>query len=416
MKILIKNIKELFQVREVCITRLSAAEMSNMPSIKNAWLATENGIIVGYGAMGEWTGITDWTDLTVIDAEEKFVFPSFCDSHTHLIYASSRENEFEYRIKGLSYEQIAEKGGGILNSANKLRTSNEDDLFNSAMQRINAIIKTGTGAVEIKSGYGLDVDSELKMLRVIKRIKEQSPITVKTTLLAAHAIPNEYKNNRKAYIKLITDTLIPLVKEECLADFIDVFCERNYFTPEETREIIFSGNEAGLRAKIHVNQFSSNGGIQVAVKENALSVDHLEVMHEKDFSVLKNVNTIPCLLPSCSFFIGIPYAPAQNLLHNNIPFALATDYNPGSSPSGSMPFVISLACIKMKLTPEQAINAATLNGAYAMNTENETGSITIGKKANLFITKPLSSLAYLPYAFTENYIDTIILNGKIVNS
>lgn len=416
MKILIKNIKELFQVQEAGITYLSATEMSSIPSVKNAWLAIENGLIAGYGAMDEWTGITDWSNLTVIDAEEKFVFPSFCDSHTHLVYASSRENEFEDRIKGLSYEQIAEKGGGILNSAQKLRTTSEEELFQSAMQRINAIIKTGTGAVEIKSGYGLDVDSELKMLRVIKRIKQQSPISVKATLLAAHAIPNEYKNNRKAYIKLITDTFIPLVKDECLADFIDVFCERNYFTPEETRDIIIAGNEAGLRAKIHVNQFSSSGGIQAAVEENALSVDHLEVMNEEDYKALKNAKTIPCLLPACSFFIGIPYAPAQNLLQNNIPFALATDYNPGSSPSGSMPFVISLACIKMKLTPEQAINAATLNGAYAMNTENENGSITIGKKANLFITKPLSSLAYLPYAFTENCIETVILNGKIVNS
>ncbi len=415
MKILIKNIKELFQVREPEKNRLSAEEMHHLPSIKNAWLYIENGLITDYGLMEDWAGISDWSELTVIDAEGKFVFPSFCDSHTHLVYAASRENEFEDRINGLTYEQIAEKGGGILNSAHKLRNTSEEELYTLAMQRVNEIIKTGTGAVEIKSGYGLDAESELKMLRVIKKIKETSPITIKSTLLAAHAIPNEYKSNRKEYINLIIKTIIPQVKKENLADFIDVFCERNYFTPEETEEIIAVGNNAGLKAKIHVNQFSSNGGIATAVNEGALSVDHLEVVEENDIIALQNTTTIPCLLPACSFFINIPYAPAKKLLENNISFALATDFNPGSSPTGSMPFVISLACIKMKISPQVAFNAATINAAYAMNCENELGSIAIGKKANIFITKSINSLAYIPYAFTENTIETIILNGKIIN-
>jgi len=410
-KILIKNIKELVQVENTPKEKVVGKEMAQLTTIKNAWLSIENGIITDFGEMINWNGISDWSDLEVIDASEKMVFPSFCDSHTHLVFAASREEEFIDRIKGLSYEEIAAKGGGILNSAKKLQQATEDELFEAAMNRLHEIQKTGTGAVEIKSGYGLTVEAEIKMLRVIQRLKKASPLTIKATFLGAHAIPVEFKQNRQDYINLIITKMLPIIKEENLADFIDVFCEKNYFTPDETELIIQAGIKQGLTPKIHVNQFNSIGGVQVGIKNNALSVDHLEVMTPKDIVDLKNSNVMPTLLPSCSFFLNIPYAPARELISNNLPVCLATDFNPGSTPSGNMPFVLSLACIYLKMTPEEAIHATTINGAYAMNLSHELGSIAIGKKANVFITKKLPSYQHIPYAFGSNPVEKVILNG-----
>lgn len=412
-KILIKNIKELIQVEENPKEKVAGKEMAVLPTIKNAWLAIEDGIIVGFGEMIDFPEILDWNELNIIDADGQMVLPAFCDSHTHIVFAASREGEFVDRINGLTYEEIAKKGGGILNSAKKLADKSEDELYNDAWDRLQEIKSTGTGAVEIKSGYGLSVDAELKMLRVIKRLKEESDLTIKATFLGAHAIPVDYKENRKGYIDLIINKMIPVIKSESLADYIDVFCETNYYTPEETNQILEAGIKAGLTPKIHVNQFTSIGGIQVGIKNKALSVDHLEVMTEQDIEDLSNSDVMPTVLPSCSFFLSIPYAPARKLIDNGLPLCLATDFNPGSTPSGNVPFVLSLACINMKLTPEEAINAATINGAYAMNLSQTHGSITVGKKANLIITKSISSYAYIPYAFGSNVIDKVILEGKI---
>jgi len=412
-KILIKNIKELVQVETDVKTKVIGAEMAILPTIKNAWLAIEDDLIVDFGKMDDLE-ITDWTGLEIIDAEGRMVFPSFCDSHTHLVYAASREEEFVDRINGLTYEEIAAKGGGILNSAKKLQNTSEEDLFNDAWKRLEEIKKTGTGAVEIKSGYGLSVEGELKMLRVIKKLKEKSDLTIKVNFLGAHAIPTEFKENRNGYIDLIISDMIPIIESESLADYIDVFCETNYYTPEETDRVLQAGIAAGLQPKIHVNQFTSIGGIQTGIKNNALSVDHLEVMEEKDIQDLMNSDVMPTLLPSCSFFLGIPYAPARRLIDSGLPVALATDFNPGSTPSGNVPFVLSLACINYKMTPEEAINASTINGAYAMGLSKTHGSIAVGKKANIFITKEISSIAFIPYSFGSNNIEMIILNGKIM--
>lgn len=412
-KLLIKNIKELVQFEETPKTKVVGEEMKDLPTIKNAWLAIENDIIVDFGKMADFPEITDWVDLEVIDATGQLVFPSFCDSHTHIVYAASREEEFVDRINGLTYEEIAKKGGGILNSAKKLQNTSEEDLFNASWQRLEEIKQTGTGAVEIKSGYGLSVEGELKMLQVIKKLKEKSELTIKANFLGAHAIPTEYKDNREEYINLIINEMIPVIKSEGLADYIDVFCETNYYTPAETDTILQAGIAAGLTPKIHVNQFTSIGGIQTGIKNNALSVDHLEVMEEKDIQDLINSEVMPTLLPSCSFFLGIPYAPARRLIDSGLPVCLASDFNPGSTPSGNIPFVLSLACINMKLTPEEAINASTINSAYAMGLSNTHGSIAVGKKANLFITKQIPSIAYIPYSFGSNNIETIILNGKV---
>lgn len=413
-KLFIKNIKKLAQVRDEHVDFVAGNDMNILPSIENAYLAVEDDIIVAYGKMEDWPGIDDWRDLEVIDAEGKMVIPTYCDSHTHLVFAATREGEFEDRIKGLSYQEIAAKGGGILNSAKKLQNKSEDELFEEALTRLNDVIKLGTGAIEIKSGYGLTIDAELKMLRVIKRLKDVSPIPIKANFLGAHAIPSEYKDNREAYIDSIINDMLPAIKEEALADFIDVFCETNYYTPEETDRILKAGVEIGLTPKIHVNQFTTIGGIETAVNNNALSVDHLEVMEEQDFELLKNSKCMPTLLPSCSFFLGIPYAPAKEMISKGLPIALATDYNPGSTPSGNMNFVVSLACIQMKLTPEQAINAATLNSAYAMNVQDEVGSISIGKKANFIITEKAESLAYIPYSFGQPRIDSVYINGELI--
>jgi len=413
MKILIKNIQELVQVETEPVQKRSGKEMARLATIKNAWLAIENGVIADFGPM-DTLGITDWNNLEIIDADGKMVFPSWCDSHTHIVYAGSREGEFVDRINGLTYAEIANKGGGILNSARKLQETSEDVLFEQALKRLKAVQKTGTGAIEIKSGYGLTVDAELKMLRVIKRLKAVSPLTIKANFLGAHALPTEFKENREGYIDLLINEILPVVKAEGLADYIDIFCETGYYTPEEADRILEAGVAAGLTPKIHVNQFTAIGGVQVGVKHKALSVDHLEVMREEDFDALAGSETMPTLLPSCSFFLGIPYAPARTFMDKGLPVSLATDFNPGSSPSGNMPFVVSLGCIRMKMTPEEAINAATINAAYAMGLSATHGSIAVGKQANVFITKEMPSYAYLPYSFGSDLIDTVIVGGQVV--
>ncbi|HLV15483.1 MAG TPA: imidazolonepropionase [Xanthomarina sp.] len=408
MTLLIKNIKELLQVRDTNISIIKGKDMKILPSIKNAYLLIEHDTIIDYGSMDD---LGDLEADNIIDASGKMVLPTWCDSHTHIVYAGNREQEFVDRINGLSYEDIANRGGGILNSAEKLQNTSEEDLYQQSAQRLKNIIKLGTGAVEIKSGYGLTVDAELKMLRVIKRLKKEFPVKVRATLLAAHAVPKEFKDNKTGFVDLIINKMIPEVAKEKLATYIDVFCEKGYFDLEDTERILKAGTEHGLIPKIHVNQFNAFGGIEVGVKHQALSVDHLELLNPEDIEVLKGSNTIPVALPSCSYFLSIPYTPGRQLIDAGLPLALATDYNPGSTPSGNMNFVISTACIKMKLTPEEAINAATLNGAYAMGIENMYGSITKGKKANIIITKEVPSYGFLPYAFGDNHLDQVIING-----
>jgi len=409
MTTLIINIKELLQIRTATETKVCGEAMRILPRIKDAFLLIKDDLIADFGPMNS---LPKLVANHTIDAKGKLVLPAWCDSHTHLVYADDRAAEFVDRINGLSYEEIAMKGGGILNSAKKLQKTSEDELFAQARKRIDEIMALGTGAVEIKSGYGLNTESELKMLRVIKRLQESAPITIKATFLGAHAIPLQFKNNPDAYIDEIIDNMLPRIANEKLANFIDVFCETGYFNPAQTERLIIAGQKFGLKAKIHVNQFTSIGGLQICLKHQALSVDHLEVLTEKDLCNLKNNETMPIALPTCSYFLSIPYTPARKLINAGLPLALASDFNPGSSPSGNMNFVVSTACIKMKLTPEEAINAATLNAAYAINLEQTHGSVTKGKKANLIITKQIPSLNYIPYAFGSNLIDTVIINGK----
>lgn len=408
MTTLFINIKELIQVRELSLKKVSGEEMKKLPTIKNAFLLIENDIIVDFGAMKNAPKSADKT----IDCTGKMILPTWCDSHTHIVYAGNREQEFVDRINGLSYEKIAKKGGGILNSAKKLQETSEEDLYKQSAKRLEEVIRLGTGAVEIKSGYGLTVEAELKMLRVIKKLKQNYQIPIKSTFLGAHAFPAEYKNNKQGYIDLIINEMLPKIHKEKLADFIDVFCETGYFSVEDTDQILQAGKQYGLIPKVHVNQFTSIGGIQVSVKHKALSVDHLEVMNKEDIKILQKTETMPVALPSCSYFLSIPYAPAREIITANLPLALATDYNPGSTPSGNMNFVVATACIKMKLTPEEAINAATINGAYAMNLSDKVGTITKGKKANFFITEKISSYNFIPYSFGSNLIDTVFINGK----
>ena len=412
MSILIINIKELIQVRDQNTLKVSGKDMQHLPTIKNAFLLIKNGEISDFGRMESCKNMV--ADKT-IDATDKLVLPTWCDSHTHIVYAGNREQEFVDRINGLSYTEIANRGGGILNSAKTLQNTSEDDLYYQSAQRVKNIIKLGTGALEIKSGYGLTLESELKMLRIIKRIKEHFPIKIKATFLGAHAFPEAYLNNKKGYIDLIINEMLPKIGKENLADFIDVFCEKGYFSLEDTETILSAGKQFGLIPKIHVNQFNAFGGVAMGVKHNALSVDHLEELTQEDINVLIGSETMPVALPSCSFFLSIPYTPARRIINSGLPLALATDYNPGSTPSGNMNFVVSTACIKMKMTPEEAINAATLNGAYAMGISEEYGSITKGKKANLIITKPIPSYNYLPYSFGENNIETVIIKGTIIS-
>ncbi|WP_264564499.1 imidazolonepropionase [Flavobacterium sp. N3904] len=409
MTTLIVNIKELLQIRDNTVLKVSGAEMAVLPTIKNAFLLIKGDLIADFGSMDDLSKIT--VDKT-IDASGKIVLPSWCDSHTHIVYAGNREQEFVDRINGMTYEEIANRGGGILNSAKKLNETSEGDIYNQSKARLEEVMRLGTGAVEIKSGYGLTVDGELKMLRVIQQLSQNYPITIKATFLGAHAFPTLFKENKQGYIDCIINEMLPEIAKNKLADFIDVFCETGYFSVEETEQIMAAGIQFGLKPKIHVNQFNSIGGILSGVKYNALSVDHLEIMTTEDIESLKNTETMPVALPSCSYFLSIPYTPAREMLDAGLPLALATDYNPGSTPSGNMNFVVATACIKMKMTPEEAINAATINGAYAMGISNTHGSISIGKKANLIITKEIPSYYQLPYAFGSNLIDTVILNGK----
>ncbi len=411
MQTLIINIKELLQVRETHVAKVSGAAMAVLPSLKNAYLLLEDDIIKDFGLMENCPKINP---EKMIDAAEKTVLPTWCDSHTHIVYAGNREQEFVDRIHGLSYEEIANRGGGILNSAKKLQNTSEDELYEQSKKRLEEVMQLGTGAVEIKSGYGLTVDDEIKMLRVIQRLKTNYPVAIKATFLGAHAFPLEFKNNHQPYIDLIINEMIPRIAEEQLAEYIDVFCESGYFSVAETEQILKAGLSHGLIPKIHVNQFNAIGGVALGVKYKALSVDHLEVMLPEDIEALKQTETMPVALPSCSYFLSIPYTPAREMIAAGLPLALATDFNPGSTPSGNMNFVVATACIKMKMTPEEAINAATINGAYAMGISETHGSITIGKKANLIITKPIPSFYQLPYAFGSNLIDQVILEGKVM--
>ncbi|MEN8247452.1 MAG: imidazolonepropionase [Bacteroidota bacterium] len=406
---LIKNIKGLVQVREGD-DWISGTEMSQLPIIDNGYLELEGDKIKSFGSVRDFAG---QENKTVIDATDRYVLPAFVDSHSHIIFAESREGEFVDKIKGASYAEIAAKGGGILNSARKLQKMSEDELFERAMPRVDEVIRYGTGCLEIKSGYGLTVEDELKMLRVARRLGEDSALTIKTTFLGAHAIPKEY-DNRQDYINLVIKEMIPAVAAENLADYIDVFCENGFFTPEETELIAETGREFGMTPKIHANQLNISGGVEVGIKTNALSVDHLESIGDEQIEALKAGKTMPTLLPGSAFFLNNDYPPARKMIDAGLPVALATDYNPGSAPAGKMPFMLSLACIKMKMTPEEAINAATINGAYAMDVLSTHGSIAVGKQASVIITKPITDLAYIPYSFTEDIIEKVILNGEIV--
>jgi imidazolonepropionase len=409
-KTLITNIQELFQINTDKKVLKKGLEMNDLPSIKNAFLVLEDELIANFGEMANCP-TQDFDNL--IDAKGQMVLPAWCDSHTHLVYAGDRSQEFEDRINGLSYEEIANRGGGILNSAKRLSEASENELYQGAYARLDEIMELGTGAVEIKSGYGLTVEAELKMLRVIAKLKKSHPIAIKSTFLGAHAFPKEFANNPDGYIDLVVNEMIPQVAKEGLAEYIDIFCEKGYFTVAHTHRVLEAGAKHGLIPKTHVNQFNSIGGIEASIDYNALSVDHLEIMDGADYKFLENGKTMATLLPSCSYFLSIPYGPARELINKNIPVALATDFNPGSTPSGNMNFVVSTACIKMKLTPQESINAATINGAYAMGLSDKMGSIAKGLKANLIITNPMKNIAFLPYYFGVNPVNKVILNGKL---
>lgn len=390
--------------------------MSKLNSIDNAYLLIQDGIIRNFGTMDNAPELSSLSgDVLIYNAHDRMVFPSFCDSHTHLVYAGSREIEYTDKIRGLSYGEIAKRGGGILNSAKLLAKTSEDELYEQTLHRVNEIIGKGTGAVEIKSGYGLDTANELKMLRVIRRLKETTPLTVKSTFLGAHAVPAEYKGKQKDYVDLIINEMIPRVAAEELADYIDVFCDKGFFTVEDTERMLMAGIKYGLRPKIHANELDYSGGIQVGVKYGALSVDHLEFTGDAEIEALLGSDTMPTLLPGAAFFLGMVDPPVRKMIQAGLPVALASDYNPGSSPSGDMKFVMSLGCIKLRMLPEEAINATTINGAYALGISDTHGSICKGKVANIFITKPVPSIEFLPYAYTSDLVDTVILNGKIIN-
>ncbi|MCA0426932.1 MAG: imidazolonepropionase [Bacteroidetes bacterium] len=416
--VLIKNIKALYGIDESGAKIKAGSAMATLNALENAWLWIEDGLIADYGSMKDFDLFEERfmrvPGIDIKDASGRFVLPSYVDSHTHLVFSHSREEEFVMRIQGKTYEEIAAAGGGILNSAAKLRQMSENELLEGAYARLQEVMKYGTGAIEIKSGYGLTVEDELKILRVIKRLKLISPIEIKATFLGAHAIPTEFKSNRKAYIDLVVNEMLPKVAEEQLADYVDVFCDQGFFTVEETDLILKEAAKYGLRGKIHGNELGITGGVQVAVANNALSVDHLEHMGQEEIDCLKASNTMPVALPNCSFFLGLPYAPVRKLIDHGLPVCLATDYNPGSSPNGRMGFVISLACIQMKLTPEEAINAATINGAYALDLSDTHGSITRGKRGNVFITKEVPSLAYMPYSFGVPNVETAIIGGRTI--
>jgi imidazolonepropionase len=415
MDLLIKNIKSLIQVEEKTVRWLAGKEMSVLKTLENSWLLISGGKIKEFGRMNDakFIGIKRNDVERIINADGRIVMPAFCDPHTHLVYAGSREKEFVDRIKGLSYEQIAERGGGILNSAKLLHNTSESDLYEQSLVRINEIISQGTGAVEIKSGYGLNTEDELKMLRVIKRLKESTPVEIKSTFLGAHSVPQKYRSDPDRYVDLIVDEMIPAVAAEKLADYIDVFCDKGFFTVSQTERILEQGIKFGMVPKIHANELDYSGGVQAGVKFSALSVDHLEFTGDDEISLLLNSRTMPTLLPGASFFLGLKDPPARKMIDSGLAVALATDYNPGSSPAGNMKFIMSLGCIRLKMTPEEVINAVTINSAYAMGLENTHGSITRGKVANLIITKRIPGYEYLPYAFGSNLIETVILKGGV---
>jgi len=408
-KILIKNIKGLVQAGEEIPLIRKGKDMQELPIVKNAFLYLEDNEVIAYGKMDDWKEIGSSSDIEIIDAEGCFVLPAFCDSHTHTVFAKTREEEFVDRIHGMSYEEIALKGGGILNSAAKLAEMSEDELFNSAQERIQKMIACGTGAIEIKSGYGLSVAAELKMLRVIKKLKATNKIEIKATFLGAHAFPLAYKENHRGYIDLIIKELLPLIAKEELAEYIDVFCEKNYFSVDEMAEIISAGKEYGLIPKVHVNQFTILGGVKKAVEMGALSVDHLEEIDEEDISALQNSNCMPTLLPGCSHFLGLPFGAARKIMAADLPLALASDFNPGSAPNYNLFTIWSLACIKMRMTPEEALNALTINSAYAMGLQGTHGKICLGSKAPIILTKAIPSLAYLPYSFGEVNVSRVFI-------
>lgn len=417
MKLLVKNIKRLVQVEEEPRKWVAGADMAQLNCIDDAFLLIDEGKIEDFGNM---TSMPDFDEMEgvdmmqEIDATGRMVFPSFCDSHTHLVYAGSREIEYTDKIKGLSYEEIAERGGGILNSAKRMHDATEDELYESAIERIHEIISLGTGAVEIKSGYGLTVEDELKMLRVIKRLKETTPLKIKSSFLGAHAVPADYRGRQGEYVDMVINEMIPLVAAEDLADYIDVFCDKGFFTVEETDRILNAGMKHGMRPKIHANELDYSGGIQVGVKYNALSVDHLEFVGEAEIESLKGSETMPTVLPGATFFLNMVCSPVRKMMDAGLPVALASDFNPGSSPSGNMKFILSLACINYKMLPQEAINATTINSAYAMGVEDEVGSIARGKIANVFITKEIPSIEFMPYAYGSNLVDTVILNGQVL--
>jgi len=411
MKLVIINIQQLVNVRKESKV-LRGKELAELPIVENAYLVIENGLICEYGLMKDLS--IDLHTTKVFDADGQFVLPAWCDSHTHLVFAKSRENEFVDKIKGFSYQEIAARGGGILNSSKAVQESSEESLFNDAWKRLHELIQLGTGAIEIKSGYGLTTDAELKMLRVIKCLKEKSPIPVRSTFLGAHTFPAAFVNDHQGYIDLIIHEMLPIIAKENLADYIDVFCEEGFFNTDETTTICNAGIKYGLQPKIHANQFSG-GGVTVGVNVNAISVDHLETMDDNEIKILSESNTIGTLLPSAAFFLRMPFQPARKLIEAGCSVALASDYNPGTSPSGNMNLVISMSCIQMKMLPEEAINAATINGAYAMGLGDIAGSITVGKKANLIFTRPIPSLAYLAYAFGTDLIDKVMINGNFIN-
>lgn len=411
-RLLVKNIRTLVQAEENGRRgKVAGAAMNELPCIQDAWLAVEDGLIADFGSMDEFPGISDWSGLEVIDANEGLLLPCWCDSHTHIVYAASREAEFVDRINGLSYQEIAQRGGGILNSAARLAEATEDELFEGAMARIREVILLGTGAIEIKSGYGLSVESELKMLRVIRRLKEAAPIPVKATFLGAHAVPRTHTKDE--YVQLIIGELLPAVAAEGLADYCDVFCENGYFSKADTLAIMEAAKKHGLVPKIHAEQLSHSGGVEAGVACGAISVDHLEYVNENDIALLKDSATMPVVLPGAQFFLSLINPPARRMIDAGLPLAIASDFNPGSCPSGNMNLMLSMACVNYKMTPAEAIHAATINGAYAMGLSETHGSIARGKAANLLITKPIPNVAYLPYAFGMNLIETVIIQGEV---
>lgn len=411
MKLLIKNIKELVQTEDKPTKWVAGKDMDVLPTIKNAYLLIDKGIIEDFGTMDNCPNVA----AKEIDATGKFVFPSFCDSHTHIVYAGSREIEYVDKIRGLSYEDIAKRGGGILNSAKRLAQTSEDELYEQALERVNEMISFGTGAIEIKSGYGLNTENELKMLRVIKRLKETTPVIIKSNFLGAHSIPLEYRGAQEKYVDLVINEMLPQVVADNLADYVDVFCDKGFFTVEDTDRILMAAMKYGLRAKMHANELDFSGGVQVGVKYNALSVDHLEFIGDSEIEALKNSETMPTVLPGAAFFLNMICSPVRKMMNAGLPIALASDYNPGSSPSGNMKFVMSLGCINYKMTPNEVINATTKNTAYAMGIEDIAGSIARNKIANVFITKAIPSIEYMPYAYTSHLIDTVILNGQVLD-